>query len=87
MGLLSPRRNTMRLAFANEHAARAAAKTLERYGYRASRTGTVVVSDCPALLAVPALERTVGLARVEDFDVSHPMGGQESSNREFGATA
>ena len=59
----------MRITFANEHSAHAAAKVLERYGYRAERTGNSVVTDCPTLLAIPAIERAVGLGRVEDLDL------------------
>jgi hypothetical protein len=59
----------MRITFSNEHSARAAALVFERYGYRATRTGATVTTDCPTLLAVPAVARAVGLARVEELDL------------------
>jgi hypothetical protein len=59
----------MRITFSNEHSARTAALVFERYGYRATRRGATVTTDCPTLLAVPVVERAVGLARVEQLDL------------------
>jgi hypothetical protein len=77
----------MRITFSNEHSARTAANVLERYGYRASRTGTVVVTDCPTLLAVPAVERAVGLGRVDDLDLGGSLRVVPAPQPELGATA
>ena len=56
----------LQIAFSNETAARAAVKTIERYGYAAGATGALVRTDCPPLLALPALEREVGLHQMEN---------------------
>ena len=67
---------SMWITFSNEDTARAAVAVFERYGYRTSRCGTVVVTDCPTLLAVPVLERAVGLGRVKRMDIApRPAGG------------
>ena len=57
----------MRIVLSREPVARAAAANLERYGYRAAPVGRAVVTDCPALLAVPVVGRAVGLHEVEAF--------------------
>lgn len=56
----------IQIAFSSEKAARAAVKTIESYGYTAAATGSVVRTDCPPLLAMPALERNVGLHQMEN---------------------
>jgi hypothetical protein len=67
----------MRIQFSSEHAAQAAADVFERYGYRASRNGTLVVTNCPTLLAVPVVDRAVGLDRVLQLDlVGNPQSRQ-----------
>jgi len=60
----------MRVSFSSVTTARAARDVLEAYGYRAEQLGREVVTDCPTLLAVPAIERRVGLASVEHLDLS-----------------
>ena len=75
----------MRITFSNEHSAQAAAKVLERYGYRAERAGNELVSDCPTLLAVPAIERTVGLGRVEDLELPGSLRIARHSAAQFAA--
>jgi hypothetical protein len=66
----------MRIKFSNEHTAQAAAHVFERYGYRAFRSGPVLVTDCPTLLAVPVVHRSVGFERIQELDVaSGPPGG------------
>ena len=60
----------MRVPFSNTNLARAAVGILEAYGYAATQIGTEVVTDCPALLAVPAIAKRVGLARIERVDLS-----------------
>jgi hypothetical protein len=59
----------MRISFSNATAAGAAARILEQYGYRAEQVGKEVLTDCPALLAAPAIERTIGLELVERIEV------------------
>ena len=66
----------MWISFSNEDTARMAVTVFERYGYRTSRFGTVVVTNCPTLLAVRAMERAVGLGRVKRMDIApRPAGG------------
>ena len=60
----------MRVSFSSEATARAARNALEAYGYSAEQLGRDLVTDCPTLLAVPALERRVGLAAIEHVDVT-----------------
>lgn len=60
----------MRVAFSSESTARAARNVLEAYGYSAEQIGCQLVTDCPALLAVPAIEHRVGLAAVEHVDLA-----------------
>ncbi len=55
----------LQIAFSSETAARSAVKTIESYGYTAAAVGSVVRTDCPPLLAVPVLERNVGLHQME----------------------
>jgi hypothetical protein len=55
----------LRITFSSETAARAAVKTIERYGYAATATGSVVRTNCPPLLAVPAVGRDDGLHQME----------------------
>ena len=59
----------MRIAFSNRAAARAAAAIFEQYGFSAKQLDTEVVTDCPTLLAAPAIERSIGLELVERIDV------------------
>jgi hypothetical protein len=59
----------MRITFANETAARAAVKIIERYGYEASAHGRVVWTDCPPLLAVPAVGRDLGLQQMQEVNL------------------
>lgn len=60
----------MRVSFSNTNLARTAVGVLEGYGYPATQIGTDVLTDCPALLAVPAIAKRVGLARIESVDLS-----------------
>jgi hypothetical protein len=55
----------MRMTFATEKAARVAAGIFEQYGYGATRMGTIILTDCPTLLAVPVVGRAVGFERIE----------------------
>ena len=64
----------MRVLFSSMTTARAAVNVLEAYGYSAKQFGRDVVTDCPTLLAVPAIQRRVGLAAIERLDLT---GGSE----------
>ena len=56
----------MRITFSDEAVARAAAGILEQYGYTAKLRGKAIESDCPPLLAVPVVGRTIGLHQVDE---------------------
>lgn len=58
----------LRVSFSTMTTARAAVKVLEAYGYSAEQSGCDVVTDCPTLLAIPAIEKRVGLAEIERLD-------------------
>jgi hypothetical protein len=60
----------MRVSFSNTNLAGIAVGVLEAYGYSATQIGTSVLTDCPTLLAVPAIAKHVGLAEIEGVDVS-----------------
>ena len=60
----------MRVSFSSMTTARAAVNVLETYGYSAKQFGRDVVTDCPTLLAVPAIQRRVGLAAIERLDLT-----------------
>jgi hypothetical protein len=77
----------VRISFKNEELACAAANVLERYGYRAGRIGNVVVSNCPILLAIPAIERSVGVHRVDDLELGGDLEGAGNSHGKRSAVA
>jgi hypothetical protein len=58
----------MRISFSSATAAGAAARILAQYGYWTEQVGKDVVTDCPTLLAAPAIERSIGLELVERID-------------------
>lgn len=60
----------MRLSFSNEDTARVAAAVLEQYGYHARPQGAAIETECPALLAVPAVGNAVGLHQIEEIHVA-----------------
>ena len=60
----------MRISFSNRTAARAAACIFEQYGFSAKQVDTEVLTDCPTLLAAPAIERSIGLELVERIDLN-----------------
>ncbi len=45
----------LRVSFSSMTTARAAVNELEAYGYSAKQFGCDVVTDCPTLLAIPAI--------------------------------
>lgn len=59
----------MRVSFSSMTAARGAVRVLEAYGYSATQIGQDVLTDCPTLLAVPAIERSIGLELIERLDL------------------
>ena len=65
----------MRVSFSSTSTARAAVTVLEAYGYSAQQIDRDVITDCPTLLALPAIEKGLGLAEVEHLDVG---GGSRS---------
>jgi hypothetical protein len=60
----------MRVTLSSITAARSVRTVLESYGYSATQVGRDVVTDCPTLLAVPAIERQVGLAAIDRLDLT-----------------
>jgi len=60
----------MRISFSNPTAAHAAVAILEQYGFTAVQDERSVITDCPTLLAAPAIERSIGLELVEQIDLS-----------------
>jgi hypothetical protein len=66
----------LRVSFSSMTAARAAVNALEAYGYSARQLGRAVVTDCPTLLAIPAIQKRVGLAEIERLELD---GGRRSS--------
>lgn len=59
----------MRIAFCSRTAARAAASILEQYGFSVKQLDREVLTDCPTLLAAPAIARSIGLELVERIDL------------------
>jgi hypothetical protein len=60
----------LRVSFSSMTTARAAANVLEAYGYSTKQLGRDVVTDCPTLLAVPAIQKRIGFAEIERLDLS-----------------
>ncbi len=59
----------LRVSFSNLTKAKAAVRVFEGYGYSAEQRGREVVTDCPTLLALPAIERRIGFADIERLDL------------------
>ena len=60
----------LRVSFSSESKARAAVDAFAAYGYSARRSGRHVVTDCPPLLAIPAIQKRVGFAEIERLDLN-----------------
>jgi len=60
--------------------ARAAVNVLGAYGYSAKQSGRDVVTDCPTLLAVPAIQKRVGFAEIERLDLNGRMDSIEPTD-------
>ena len=64
----------MRVTLSSISAARSVRTVLASYGYSATQVGRDVLTDCPTLLAVPAIERQVGLAAIDRLDLAKHAG-------------
>ena len=69
----------MRVTLSSMTAARSVRTVLESYGYSAKQVGRDVLTDCPTLLALPAIERQVGLAAIDRLDLMNSATGSEPS--------
>jgi hypothetical protein len=69
----------MRVTLSDATAARSVRTVLESYGYSAKQVGRTVLTDCPTLLALPAIERQVGLAAIDRLDLMKNGTGPEPS--------
>ena len=59
----------LRASFSSMTSARAVVSVLEAYGYAARQFDRDVVTDCPTLLAVSAIQKRVGFAEIERLDL------------------
>ena len=71
----------MRVTLSTMTAARSVRTVLESYGYSAKQVRRDVLTDCPTLLALPAIERQVGLAAIDRLDLMKCAAGAEPSGR------
>lgn len=69
----------MRVTLSHPISARSVRSVLESYGYAAKQVGRTVLTDCPTLLALAAIEREVGLAAIDRLDLSKSAAGSEPS--------
>jgi hypothetical protein len=60
----------MRVTLSSITAAQSVRTVLESYGYSATQVGRDVLTDCPTLLAVPVIQRQVGLAAIDRLDLT-----------------
>jgi len=77
----------LRVSFSTMTTARAAVNVLEAYGYSAKQFGRDVVTDCPTLLAIPAIQKRVGFAEIERLDLSGGKLSPESTAEFFPASS
>ena len=73
----------LRVSFSTVTTARAAVNVLEAYGYSSKQFGCDVVTDCPTLLAIPAIQKRVGFAEIERLDLSGGKPPPESTAEFF----
>jgi hypothetical protein len=59
----------MRIVFESSEAARAGVNVVERYGFSAVIDDETLTTDCPALLAAPAILRSIGPEHVARMEV------------------
>ena len=69
----------LRVSFSSMTTARSAVNALEAYGYSARQCGQDVVTGCPTLLAVLAIQKRVGFAEIERVDLRGGDGPLEST--------
>lgn len=67
----------MLINFVDEIEARVVGDVIARHGYWSRISGTVLVTDCPALLTIPVVGRAIGLHRVRSLTLGHPLPGDE----------
>ena len=67
----------MRVTLSDAISARSVRSVLESYGYSAEQVDRTVLTDCPTLLALAAIERQVGLAAIDRLDLSRSAAGAE----------
>ena len=60
----------LRVSFSSVSKASAAVEAFAAYGSSAERSGRDVVTDCPPLLAIPAIQEEVGFAAIERLDLT-----------------
>ena len=75
----------LRVSFSTMTTARAAVNVLEAYGYSSKQFGCDVVTDCPTLLVIPAIQKRVGFAAIERLDLSGGRLAPESTAEFFPA--
>lgn len=68
----------LRVSFATMTTARAAVNVLETYGYSAKQFGQDVVTECPPLLAIPAIQKRIGFAEIDSIDFGARKRSSES---------
>jgi hypothetical protein len=73
----------LRVSFSSETTARAAVNVLAAYGYAAKQLGRDVLTECPPLLAIPAMQKQVGIGQIERLDLN---GRTESTPAVLGDT-
>lgn len=64
----------LRVSFSSESTARSAVNVLAAYGYSAKQSGRDLVTDCPPLLAIPAIHKQVGFAKIDRLDLNRQTG-------------
>jgi len=67
----------LRVSFSSVSKARAAVDALAAYGYSSERSGCQVVTNCPPLLAIPAIQKQVGFAEIERLDLNGCTGAPD----------
>jgi len=77
----------VRFRFATLAAAETARTVFESYGYRATQMGQDIWTDCPTLLAVPAVERRIGLKAIDRLDLSTAAAWPPASTADGSRTA
>jgi hypothetical protein len=72
----------MRISFSSTIIANAAVNILEQYGFLTTQTGSDVLTNCPTLLAAPAIERGIGLetGRADRFVGPPRLGGSATQH-------